>query len=78
MLIYDWDMKIEKVEEDYKEYYTENKNYEVRNGKVVIDKDYANSNKKFSLEEFLNTWGGNWIITKIKVNGSWYKVEKED
>jgi hypothetical protein len=76
MDIYDWDMKTENVEKHREEHYTPNKNYEVRNGKVVIDKDYANSDKKFSLEEFLNKWDGVWIITRMKMNGEWYRIEK--
>lgn len=75
MHIYDWDMKILNVEKDMEEYYTSNKKYEVRSGKVVIDKDYSNSDKRFSLEEFLEKWNGDWIITRIKINDKWYKLE---
>lgn len=36
-MTYDWDMKVNKVEEHLNEYLTPYKNYQVRNGKVIID-----------------------------------------
>jgi len=77
-MIYDWDMKIEKVEGSAKEYYTPNLLYEVRNGKVIVDKDYKNADKKFTLEEFLSKWQGNWTITRVKINNTWYKLEDKE
>lgn len=75
MDIYDWDMTITKVEYHLKDYYTPNKKYEVRNGKVIIDKDYEHSKKKFSLNEFLKEWSGDWLIIRVKINDKWYKIE---
>lgn len=76
-IIYDWDMKIKKVETTSKEYYTPNKIYEVRKGKVIVDIDYKDSDKKFTLEEFLNKWQGDWTIIRVKINNVWYKMETE-
>lgn len=77
MDIYDWDMEIKKVEEHNKEFYTLNKTYKVRDGKVIIDKDYDHSDKKFSLDEFFKSWSGDWIITRVKIKDTWYKIEKK-
>lgn len=74
--IYEWDMKIENIDKAYKEYFTENKIYEVRNGRIKIDKEYENSNKRFSLQEFFSKWGGDWIVIRVKINNRWYKLEE--
>lgn len=78
MNIYDWDMKIEKVDKYSKEYMTPNKIYEVRNGKIILDKDYEHSSEKFSLEGFKEKWSKDWVVLRIKIDGVWYKIEKEN
>lgn len=77
MNILNWDMKIEKVDESMKDYYTADKIYEVRSGKIVIDREYEKQDKFFTLDEFLKTWSGDWIITRVKVNGNWYVLEQK-
>ncbi len=75
MKIYNWDMKIEKVDESIQEYFTPNKIYEVRNGKIIIDKEYEDYNIKFDLVSFFSRWHGEWIITRVQINGIWYNKE---
>lgn len=77
MDIYNWDMIITKVEKHRENDYTPNKNYEVRDGKIIIDRDYAHSNKRFSLNEFLKSWDGDWLITRVNIDGKWYKIESK-
>jgi len=77
-MINNWDMIIKHVDNSSKEYYTPNKLYEVRNGKVIVDKDYKNADKTFTLEEFLSKWQGVWTITRVKINNNWYQLENKE
>ena len=72
--IYDWDMRIERVDDFNKEYYTKDKLYEVRNGNVVLDKEYKAKYERFSLDEFMSRFSGEWIVERIKLFDKWYKL----
>ena len=78
MKIYNWDMITKNVDKAYKEYYTANKIYEVRNGKIILDSEYDSQNKAFTLDEFLSGFGGDWIISRVNIKGIWYKKELEE
>ena len=71
MKIYDWKMSCVDSG-SYPEYFKMGKIYEVKHGKVIVEKELDKLDKRIDLDFFNKRFAGTWIITAVKIGEYWY------